>query len=219
MLRVSRPLVGVTTICKTCDEEKDDSLFVHKHGKRVGRVCRECHGNKSVIWSRRNPEAAALSARRYRERHPEYIQRSAQQSRITSVQRQARYRERHPERIRAQYQRQMSENPDFARIRSAASRAKDPDAARAYWALWRKNNSAKVRFYARTRQATVLQRTPSWANLDKIAAFYEACPPGYEVDHVIPLRGKNVSGLHVENNLQYLTPKENRSKQAKFAVY
>jgi len=47
------------------------------------------------------------------------------------------------------------------------------------------------------------------ANKEKIKQIYENCPVGYEVDHIIPL---SKGGLHHEENLQYLTIKENRSK-------
>jgi len=59
-------------------------------------------------------------------------------------------------------------------------------------------------------------RLPKWADLKAIREFYMNKPKGYEVDHIIPLSGKLVSGLHVLENLQYLTIEENRSKNNKF---
>jgi hypothetical protein len=59
-------------------------------------------------------------------------------------------------------------------------------------------------------------QTPLWADLDKIKDIYLNRPEGYHVDHIIPLNGVNVSGLHVENNLQYLTEADNLSKGNKF---
>lgn len=59
-------------------------------------------------------------------------------------------------------------------------------------------------------------QTPLWANLDKIKVIYLNRPVGYHVDHIIPLNGELVSGLHVENNLQYLLASDNSSKKNHF---
>lgn len=78
------------------------------------------------------------------------------------------------------------------------------------------------RDYQRVYQAQVrakkLQRTPIWADTLAILNFYNNCPKDYHVDHIIPLQGKNVSGLHVLENLQYLPEIENLSKSNKFII-
>jgi 5-methylcytosine-specific restriction endonuclease McrA len=82
---------------------------------------------------------------------------------------------------------------------------------------WRQNNKDKTRLKSANERAMRLQRIPPWSNLSAIKEFYLNCPTGHHVDHIIPLRGKTVSGLHILENLQYLPAKENLSKGNKFA--
>lgn len=64
----------------------------------------------------------------------------------------------------------------------------------------------------------IAQRTPDWANMLLIEKFYKNCPEGYHVDHIIPLQGKVVSGLHVLENLQYLPAAINLSKNNNYFI-
>ena len=74
------------------------------------------------------------------------------------------------------------------------------------------NNRSKIRAKNAKRRASKLSATPSWADQVAIQEIYAQCPEGYHVDHIEPLQGKNICGLHIASNLQYLTPEENLSK-------
>lgn len=66
-----------------------------------------------------------------------------------------------------------------------------------------------------TRKARKIQATPAWADLEKIKEIYINRPDNMHVDHIYPLNSDWVCGLHVENNLQYLTKEENLVKSNK----
>lgn len=83
---------------------------------------------------------------------------------------------------------------------------------KAIHATYRKNNREKIAAQSAKRHCAKLQRIPKWADLNAIKQFYINRPKGMTVDHIVPLQGKLVSGLHVLNNLQYLTLSENSKK-------
>lgn len=68
------------------------------------------------------------------------------------------------------------------------------------------------------RRASKLLATPVWADKLKIKEVYLLCPIGMHVDHIIPLNNPLVCGLHVHNNLQYLTAQENLEKSNSFKI-
>lgn len=84
--------------------------------------------------------------------------------------------------------------------------------------VYRKNNRKLRNSYEAKRRATKLQATPKWADLETIKDFYKNCPNGYHVDHIYPLTSNIVCGLHVIENLQYLTVSENCSKKNRVPV-
>jgi hypothetical protein len=84
------------------------------------------------------------------------------------------------------------------------------------WKRWYLKNKEKQNAKSAMERAIRLQRCPSWSDLKAIEQFYDNRPDGHHVDHIIPLRGKTVSGLHVLENLQYLPSTVNLSKSNKY---
>ena len=71
--------------------------------------------------------------------------------------------------------------------------------------------------YSANYRAAKKLRTPKWADVNEIKEIYkEAALKGLTVDHIIPLQGEIVSGLHVENNLRIIPQPDNDSKGNKF---
>ena len=94
--------------------------------------------------------------------------------------------------------------------------------------IWRKNNPDKRAATHAKRRAEKLQATPQWLTKEQflqIEGFYKLAKlmekqlgGKYDVDHIVPFNGSNVSGLHVPWNLQVLTKKENIKKSNKYMV-
>ena len=89
---------------------------------------------------------------------------------------------------------------------------------------WKRDNMGYVTHINNIRRCAKIERTVSWADLDLIKAIYTECAAlnaehgkrAYHVDHIIPLQGKWVSGLHVENNLRIILAKDNLTKSNKY---
>jgi hypothetical protein len=95
-----------------------------------------------------------------------------------------------------------------------------------YGTQWKKENVGKVNNSTAKRRAAKLQRTPKWLTPDDCWMIEQAYELAilrkkmfgfdWHVDHVIPLQGDYVSGLHVPTNLQVIPGRENESKSNKY---
>lgn len=129
-----------------------------------------------------------------------------------------------------------------ANAKADESKAKNPEKYTALVAAWQKANPEKRLSYTRkyaqknrdkrnlwtaNYRQTKIDRMPQWlapshiAEMESVYAYcaaLNACGLKYHVDHVVPLRGKQVSGLHVPWNLQVIPGTENMSKGNNFHV-
>lgn len=87
-----------------------------------------------------------------------------------------------------------------------------------YKGVHRRANLDQYAAIASKYRSKKLKALVNWSNLEEIKTIYSNCPKDYEVDHIIPIQGTSVCGLHCEHNLQYLPVSINRSKSNKFDI-
>lgn len=88
-----------------------------------------------------------------------------------------------------------------------------------------KNNKDKVNAKTVAYQLAKANRIPKWADAEKIKELYNQAAikskktgVQWHVDHIVPLRGKLVSGLHVPENLQVIPGIENVKKANRYII-
>jgi hypothetical protein len=117
-------------------------------------------------------------------------------------------------------------NPEQTAARKTKWREENRDQHNAINREWNKNNKPLKAALQAKRKSVILQRTPKWdADAHLIVAKYQVAAmlsretgEPYHVDHIIPLQGKYVSGLHVFSNLRVIPGSDNVKKSNKYTV-
>ena len=188
--------------CYRCKEIKEFSEFNKSKNGQYGLAfyCKTCSSKISKEWRDKNPE----KYRSYKEKT----------------------RAKNPERTKETEQKWRKDNPEKAKAAAKRWHEANPNKNGEYVKIWRKNNPGRHSAAVSKRKAAQLKRTPPWLSKEQaneITNMYETAHElrwlsevPLHVDHIIPLNGKNVSGLHVPWNLQILPASLNMSKRNKF---
>lgn len=177
--------------CITCQKE-----YVRRYHKGKAEAIKEYKKRYAREYRKKNAEAIREQRKGYRKENAEAIR-----------ERMNKYREKNAESLKEYIKEYRKENAEAIR-----------EQVREY----RKENPHKDRAKNAKRRAAKLQRTFSGYD-NAIQGIYTECQrvseeTGIEhhVDHIIPLQGTTVSGLHVPWNLQIITAEENLAKSNTF---
>jgi len=192
--------------CSRCKTTKPFDLFYKNPRTKDGRntFCKICH-----------MEDRKLRRERLRS-NPVYVEKERVYKRG--------YREKTVAQRKRYMDRWRADNAD----RVIAYKKANYDRSRRYNIEYSKKNSAALLAKCRQRQANQIQRTPIWVGQEELWLISEAYELArlrtkitgikWHVDHIVPLQGKLVSGLHVPNNMQVIPAVENFRKNNRFEV-
>jgi hypothetical protein len=218
-----------TKKCTKCKEHKPLTEFGKDKTRSDGLQysCRACTKLTNKEWYLANKDRRLITIERYRQENPEAVKQrklawqEANKEHIKAVQKM--YDEANKEAQKEYRARWHQENKErnMAKKKAwyAANKEKLAEKYKAKAKEWRIKNRPLIAAHSTARRAKIVGATPLWADIDAIKDFYIAASAfklytgqEYHVDHIVPIKGKTVCGLHVQNNLQLLLAKDNQSK-------
>lgn len=187
--------------CKHCGIEKPINEFTTSKRTKSGYLssCKACDVLRVQKYKK---SLSSEEKKQLAEKQRQYNQMYWKEKKQILKQKNADYKNKNKEKIDSYNKEYYQKNIDMFAEKTKA---------------YRMANKGKVNAWVIARRKCLQQRTiPS--QKQAIYEFYQNCPDGHHVDHIIPLTHPLVSGLHVLANLQYLPAKENCSKRNKFEV-
>jgi hypothetical protein len=111
---------------------------------------------------------------------------------------------------------------DISLLQSKIYYVKNAEIIKSRQRLWSKTNRGVANALSKSYKTKKINATPNWLNESQLLAIkckYQLAAmlnvhgvERWHVDHIVPLRGKTVSGLHVPWNLQVMPAKDNLAK-------
>lgn len=136
------------------------------------------------------------------------------------------YRAAHPEQLRTTKRAYRAANADKEKAYRRSHYEQNKSKISASHLAWARANPGVVNAINVRRWAAKLRATPAWADRAAIEAVYvhaadmtRSTGIRYEVDHIVPLQGRLVCGLHVAVNLQIITKADNIRKHNHFTPH
>lgn len=186
--------------------------------------CAECAKREARHHYQNNKEKCMIAARqRYHDNAEEkkaYNRRYVEENKEKVSVARREYRQKNKDSIREYMRRWRKDNSQHVRDYMDQWRKQNPEWDHEYY----KSNQSYYYAKLAERRAKLLQRTIKCKE-DEINAIYAEAAlmrktgEDVHVDHICPLQGDLISGLHCPNNLQIISAYKNTSKGNKFTPY